>query len=141
MNRRIISAASRAGGSDDSPVQAIDLTPMLDVVFILLIFFIVTASFVKLPGPEVELTEALSAVARKPAMLVAIDQYDVIWMDKSPLTDNRVKFALARLQAENPRGSLVIQVDNRASIGRLALVSEMAGQLGIDDISVSTLNE
>ena len=141
MNRRIISAASRAGGSDDSPVQAIDLTPMLDVVFILLIFFIVTASFVKLPGPEVELTEALSAVAKKPAMLVAIDQHDVIWMDKSPLTDNRVKFALARLQAENPRGSLVIQVDNRASIGRLALVSEMAGQLGIDDISVSTLNE
>ena len=140
MSRRIISAATRTGSSDES-LQAIDLTPMLDVVFILLIFFIVTASFVKLPGPEVELTEALSAVARKPAMLVAIDQHDVIWMDKSPLTDNRVKFALARLQAENPRGSLVIQVDNRASIGRLALVSEMAGQLGIDDISVSTLNE
>jgi len=141
MNRRIISAASRAGDGDDSPVQAIDLTPMLDVVFILLIFFIVTASFVKLPGPEVERTEALSAVARKPAILVAIDQHDVIWMDKSALTDNRVKFALARLQAENPRGSLVIQVDNRASIGRLALVSDLAGQLGIRDISVSTLND
>lgn len=141
MNRRIISAASRAEGGDDSPVQAIDLTPMLDVVFILLIFFIVTASFVKLPGPEVERTEALSAVATKPAILVAIDQHDVIWMDKSPLTDSRVKFALARLQAENPRGSLVIQVDNRASIGRLALVSDLAGQLGISDISVSTLND
>lgn len=141
MNRRIISAASRAEGGEDSPVQAIDLTPMLDVVFILLIFFIVTASFVKLPGPEVERTEALSAVATKPAILVAIDQHDVIWMDKSALTDNRVKFALARLQAENPRGSLVIQVDNRASIGRLALVSDLAGQLGISDISVSTLND
>ena len=141
MNRRIISAASRAEGGEDSPVQAIDLTPMLDVVFILLIFFIVTASFVKLPGPEVERTEALSAVATKPAILVAIDQHDVIWMDKSALTDNRVKFALARLQAENPRGSLVIQVDNRASIGRLALVSGLAGQLGISDISVSTLND
>jgi biopolymer transport protein ExbD len=141
MNRRIISAASSAEGGDNSPVQAIDLTPMLDVVFILLIFFIVTASFVKLPGPEVDRTEALSAVATKPAILVAIDQHDVIWMDKSPLTDNRVKFALARLQAENPRGSLVIQVDNRASIGRLGLVSNMAKQLGIHDISVSTLND
>ncbi len=141
MNRRIISAASRAEGSDDSPVQTIDLTPMLDVVFILLIFFIVTASFVKLPGPEVDRTEALSAVARKPAILVAIDQHDVIWMDKSALTDNQVKFALARLQAENPRGGLVIQVDNRASIGRLALVSDLAGQLGISDISVSALND
>lgn len=140
MNRRIISAASSAEGGDNSPVQAIDLTPMLDVVFILLIFFIVTASFVKLPGPEVDRTEALSAVATKPAILVAIDQHDVIWMDKSPLADNRIKFALARLQAENPRGSLVIQVDNRASIGRLGLVSNLAKQLGIHDISVSTLN-
>ncbi|MDF1831417.1 MAG: biopolymer transporter ExbD [Porticoccaceae bacterium] len=140
MNRRIISAASSAEGGDNSPVQAIDLTPMLDVVFILLIFFIVTASFVKLPGPEVDRTEALSAVATKPAILVAIDQQDVIWMDKSPLADNRIKFALARLQAENPRGSLVIQVDNRASIGRLGLVSNLAKQLGIHDISVSTLN-
>jgi len=139
MKRRIISAAASA--EDDSSVQAVDLTPMLDVVFILLIFFIVTASFVKLPGPEVELTKALSAVARKPAMLVAIDQHDVIWMDKSPLADSRVKFALARLQAENPRGSLVIQVDNRASVGRLVLVSDLAGQLGISDISVSTLND
>ena len=140
MNRRIISAVSSAEGGDNSPVQAIDLTPMLDVVFILLIFFIVTASFVKLPGPEVDRTEALSAVATKPAILVAIDQHDVIWMDKSPLADNRIKFALARLQAENPRGSLVIQVDNRASIGRLGLVSNLAKQLGIHDISVSTLN-
>ncbi|MBQ0719724.1 MAG: biopolymer transporter ExbD [Gammaproteobacteria bacterium] len=114
---------------------------MLDVVFILLIFFIVTASFVKLPGPEVERVEALSAQARKPAMLVAIDHNDVIWMDKAPLADNRVKFALARLQAENPRGSLVIQVDKRASVGRLALVSDLAAQLGIGDISVSTLND
>ena len=141
MSRRIISETSRSAGSDDTPVQAIDLTPMLDVVFILLIFFIVTASFVKLPGPEVALVDALSAEAKKPAILVAIDQYDVIWMDKSPLADNRIKFALARLQAENPRGSLVIQVDKRASIGRLALVSDLAGQLGISDISVSTLND
>jgi len=141
MSRRIISAATRTGADDDPSVQAVDLTPMLDVVFILLIFFIVTASFVKLPGPDVELTQALSAEARKPAMLVAIDQHDVIWMDKSPLADHRVKFALARLQAENPRGSLVIQVDNRASIGRLALVSDAAGQLGISNISVSTLND
>jgi biopolymer transport protein ExbD len=137
MRRQLISQRS----SESTPTQAIDLTPMLDVVFILLIFFIVTASFVKLPGPEVERSEAMTAQARKPAMLVAIDQHDVIWMDKSPLADNWIKFELARLQAENPRGSLVIQVDNRASIGRLALVSDLAGQLGISDISVSTLHD
>ncbi len=137
MRRQLLNQQS----SESAPTQATDLTPMLDVVFILLIFFIVTASFVKLPGPEVERAEALTAQARKPAMLVAIDQHDVIWMDKSPLADNRIKIELARLQAENPRGSLVIQVDNRASIGRLALVSDLAGQLGISDISVSTLHD
>ena len=137
MRRQLLSQQS----SESTPTQAIDLTPMLDVVFILLIFFIVTASFVKLPGPEVERSEALTAQARKPAMLVAIDQHDVIWLDKSPLADKRVKFELARLQADNPRGSLVIQVDNRASVGRLALVSDLAGQLGISDISVSTLHD
>lgn len=137
MRRQLISQQS----SESTPTQAIDLTPMLDVVFILLIFFIVTASFVKLPGPEVERSEAMTAQARKPAMLVAIDQHDVIWMDKFPLADKRIKFELARLQAENPRGSLVIQVDNRASVGRLALVSDLAGQLGISDISVSTLHD
>ncbi|MBV1930399.1 MAG: biopolymer transporter ExbD [Porticoccaceae bacterium] len=137
MRRQLISQQS----SESTPTQAIDLTPMLDVVFILLIFFIVTASFVKLPGPEVERSEALTAQARKPAMLVAIDQHDVIWMDKSPLADNRIKIELARLLAETPRGSLVIQVDKRASVGRLALVSDLAGQLGISDISVSTLHD
>lgn len=141
MRRSLIRETGRRTEPKDTIVQAIDLTPMLDVVFILLIFFIVTASFVKLPGPEVARSEALTAQSRKPAMLVAIDQHDVIWMDKSPLPDNRVKFELARLQVENPRGSLVIQVDNAASVGRLALVSELAGQLGISDISVSTLNE
>ncbi|RLA47274.1 MAG: biopolymer transporter ExbD [Gammaproteobacteria bacterium] len=134
-------ALKRELNTDAALVQAIDLTPMLDVVFILLIFFIVTASFVKVPGPEVERSEALTAELRKPAILVAIDQHDVIWMDKAPLADNQVKLALSRLQAENPRGGLVVQVDNRASIGRLALVTDLATQLGISDISVSTLRD
>ncbi len=131
----------RQSRQDDTPGQTMDLTPMLDVVFILLIFFIVTASFVKVPGVGLELTEARTAYNTKPTLLVAIDQHDVIWMDKTPLNDKKIEPKLAYLQAQNPGGSLVIQVDKRASIGRLALVSNIASKLGISDIAVSTQHE
>ena len=131
----------RQSRQDEAPGQTIDLTPMLDVVFILLIFFIVTASFVKVPGVDLELTEARTAYNTKPTLLVAIDQHDVIWMDKTPLNDKKIEPKLAYLQAQNPGGSLVIQVDKRASIGRLALVSNIASKLGISDIAVSTQHE
>jgi len=125
----------------DTTVQIVDLTPMLDVVFILLIFFMVTASFVKLPGIEVERSVAATAELRKPALLVAIDRSGGIWIDKTLIDEHKLKFHLARLLAENPRGGLVVQVDNNARVAQLALVTEIAEQLGISDISVSTLHK
>lgn len=127
--------------SSETPVQAIDLTPMLDVVFILLIFFVVSTSFVKLPGVEVERSPALTAEPRMAAMLVAIDGDNAIWVDKAVRSPTQVKTELARLQADTPQGGLVIQVDRRAHIGQLALVADIAEQLGISNISVATLDE
>ena len=65
----------------EEQAQAIDLTPMLDVVFILLIFFIVTAAFIKAPGIDVDRTKTITAEASKPGILVAISQNDEIWID------------------------------------------------------------
>ena len=63
--------------------QAIDLTPMLDVVFIMLIFFIVTASFIKLPGVEVNKVDANKADAyKKVGILVAVTGTNEFWIDK-----------------------------------------------------------
>ena len=62
---------------------AIDLTPMLDVVFIMLIFFIVTASFVKEPGVEIQRTDATTAdKIRRATILVGLTANDEIWIDK-----------------------------------------------------------
>ena len=125
----------------EEQAQAIDLTPMLDVVFIMLIFFIVTASFIKSPGVEVEKTVTLTALKKKPAILVGIDARNQIWMDKNPVKDGLVKLQLLRLYTENPKGGLVIQVDAEAAVGKIAFVADLAREIGVTDISVSTLNE
>lgn len=125
----------------EEQAQAIDLTPMLDVVFIMLIFFIVTASFIKSPGVEVEKTVTSTALKKKPAILVGIDARNQIWMDKNPVKDGLVKLQLLRLYTENPKGGLVIQVDAEAAVGKIAFVADLAREIGVTDISVSTLNE
>jgi biopolymer transport protein ExbD len=125
----------------EEQAQAIDLTPMLDVVFIMLIFFIVTASFIKTPGVEVMRTEAISADAKKAAILVAINANNEIWIDKNKVEADQVKIQLIRLHTENPKGGLVIQADNASNLETLGLVSDIALEIGLTDIAVSTLTE
>lgn len=125
----------------EEQAQAIDLTPMLDVVFIMLIFFIVTASFIKVPGVEVMRTEAISAEKRKAAILVAINGNDEIWIDKNQVKPEEVKLQLIRLHTENPKGGLVIQADNNAHLETLGLVADAAIEIGLTDVAVSTLTE
>ncbi|MFA5631895.1 MAG: biopolymer transporter ExbD [Porticoccaceae bacterium] len=130
---------SRVRGEDQA--QAIDLTPMLDVVFIMLIFFIVTASFIKVPGMDVSRTVAYSADERKPGMLVAITGNNEIWIDKNQVEPDDVRIQLVRLYQENPKGGLVIQADNLSSVETLGLVADAARDIGIAEIAVSTLAE
>lgn len=117
--------------------QAIDLTPMLDVVFIMLIFFIVTSVFIKMPGIDIQRTETVSGVEKKPAMLVAISPDDQIWIDRNVIERESVRISLSRLLADNPGGNLVIQADNDAALELVALVTDVARDLGIADVSVS----
>jgi len=92
--------------------EGINLTPMLDVVFIMLIFFIVTASFVKEPGIEVHRPEAKTAVNKKNAnIIVAINANNEIWMDRKRIKPQGVRGQIERMHAENPEGSVIIQAD------------------------------
>lgn len=117
--------------------QAIDLTPMLDVVFIMLIFFIVTSVFIKMPGVDIQRTDASSGIEKTPAMLVAVNAEDQIWIDRNVVEREAVRLNLVRLLADNPGGSLVIQADNNAAIELVALITDAARDLGIVDVSVS----
>jgi|SRR5690554_909778 len=130
---------SRKNESEDEQAGAIDLTPMLDVVFIMLIFFIVTATFIKETGVEVNRPEATMAESKKDAsILIAITAGDEIWIDKNQVDPRGVRAQIERLLADNPRGSVVIQADAEANVKLLAEVADTARQLNVSNIAVST---
>ena len=125
----------------EEDVGAIDLTPMLDVVFIMLIFFIVTASFIKEAGIDVNRPDATTSLLKKNAnILVAISANNEIWIAKQQVDERDIKSHIERLYAENPKGALVIQADNDAQIEFVAKVVEAAREVTVLDVSVATNN-
>ena len=118
--------------------ENIDLTPMLDVVFIMLIFFIVTASFVKEAGIDVNRPEAATAVKKERAsILVAISDEGEIWINKRQVDVRAVQANIERLKAENPQGSVVIQADKKATTDTLIKVMDAARAAGVFDVSIA----
>lgn len=132
--RRNMSRFSRAEEESD-----INLTPMLDVVFIMLIFFIVTATFIKQAGIEVTRPEALTSEQRPAvSVLVAINANGEIWIDKKKVEPTAVRANIERIHAENPKGGLVVQADKAAKNEKLMIVLAAARGAGISDVAVAT---
>ena len=116
----------------------VDLTPMLDVVFIMLIFFIVTASFVKESGIDVNRPDAATAVIKpRGNILVAITPSGQIWIDKRVVDVRSIRANLERLHAENPQGAVVIQADTDSKNGLLVAVMDAAKLAKIENISIA----
>ena len=93
----------------------IDLTPLMDIVFIMLIFFIVTTSFIKEAGVDISRPSANTAERKERGnILVAITANDQIWIDKRRGDVRAVRANIERLKAENPEGSVVIQADKES---------------------------
>ena len=107
----------------------VDLTPMLDVVFIMLIFFIVTASFIKESGVEVNRPQANTAEQKNAAVLVAINADNSVWMDGRRVDIRSVRANIERLHAENPEGAVIIQADELASVKTFTEVLDQARQV------------
>ena len=105
----------------------INLTPMLDVVFIMLIFFIVTASFVKESGLDVNRPDAPTAVKKENAnILVAIGANNEIWINRRRIDPRAVRANIERMHAENPEGAVIIQADKKAFTETLVTVMDSA---------------
>jgi len=120
----------------------INLTPMLDVVFIMLIFFIVTASFVRESGLDVNRPDA-PMTQSKPEdsnILVLINANDEIWIDRRLIDPRAVRANIERMHAENPEGSVVIQANNSSTNKMLVEVMDAARQAGVYNISIADSN-
>jgi len=127
----------RAKQQEDEKVA--DLTPMLDVVFIMLIFFIVTATFIKETGVEINRPDTQTAEFKKyVSLLVGVGADSSIWIDKKKVDVRNVRPLIEQLHAENPKGGLVIQADSKAKVEKLLAVMEAARQVGIAQVAIAS---
>ncbi|MCH8501475.1 MULTISPECIES: ExbD/TolR family protein [Aliidiomarina] len=120
----------------------LDMTPMLDIVFIMLIFFIVTTSFVKEAGIDVNRPEAAQATQKPSAnIFIAIRENGEVWMDRRQVDVERVAANLERLLAEQPTDMVVIQADENARHGIVVKVMDQIKEAGIAQISIAAEND
>ncbi len=125
-------------GQDDEGDE-INLTPMLDVVFIMLIFFIVTASFIKEAGIDVNRPDA-PVTETKPEdanILVIITSTDEVWIDRRMIDPRAVRANIERLHAENPQGTVVIQANKKSTNKMLVWVMDATRSAGVYNISIA----
>lgn len=116
----------------------INITPMLDVVFIMLIFFIVTASFTREMGVVIDKPVAGEAIALGTGtILIGIRPNDEIWMAKRQIELHDVRQMVERARAENPEGSVVIVADQGSRIGAVTKVMDQVRLAGVEGIALS----
>jgi biopolymer transport protein ExbD len=122
----------------ESDEQQIDLTPMLDVVFIMLIFFIVTTSFVKETGIDINRPSAATAQKKsKGNILIAITQSGEIWLDKRRIDIRAVRANIQRMKAKFPQSAVIIQSDSESKTGTLVRVMDQIRLAGVQNISIA----
>ena len=132
MRRNAISTAVQEEESE------INITPMLDVVFIMLIFFIVTANFIKEPGLEINRPDSDTAETQEnAAILIAVGPTGEVWMDGRRIDVRQVKANVVKLLADNPQGS-VIQADEKAVADTIIKVMDGAREAGVSAISLAS---
>jgi biopolymer transport protein ExbD len=124
---------------EESEETGIDLAPMLDFVLNLLIFFIITTSFVKEAGIVVNKEEALTAESQESGnILIAIRPNGDIWMDKRRVDIREVRPAIERLHVERPEDTVVIIADKEAQTGMLTQVMDQVKLGGVSEVSIAT---
>lgn len=128
--------ARRAAETDD---KVADLTPMLDVVFIMLIFFIVTATFIKATGIQVDRPDTQTAERKEAvSLLVAVSADSKIWIAKKQVDIQNVAPMMQKLHAENPKGGLVIEADKDSQVDKVLAVMDAARRIGITKIAIAS---
>jgi biopolymer transport protein ExbD len=135
--------ARKAREVASSAEDDVNLTPMLDVVFILLIFFIVTAQFIREPGVEIDRIEVNNKERQNPlGILIAIDGNSDIYMNKQVVPLSEVGFRIRELREDNPKGRLVVQADAEAQAGVLIDLMEVVNEIdNLGRVPLSVVNE
>ena len=116
----------------------LNLTPLIDMVFILLIFFMVTASFVKESGIDVERPVAQTAESRSPSVIVSIDAQNTIWLDNKTIDVRSVQAWMTNFMQKSPEGTVIIAADVMARSGIVIQTLDACREAGVKNVSVAT---
>ena len=120
----------------------LDITPMLDIVFIMLIFFIVTTSFVKESGMAVNIPQASTATDQENVnIFIAITANGEIWIDRRPVDPRSVRAIVARMHSDKPQGSVIIQSDEESTARTLVSVMNQVRLAGVERIAIAADGE
>lgn len=127
---------------EDSNVGEINLTPLIDTVFILLIFFVVTSSFVKESGIEVNRPTASTAERQERGnIIISVTRNGDIWIDRRKVDLSALRANVERLHAENPEGSVIIASDRESRTGVLVQALDQARLAGVSNVSIAAYSE
>lgn len=119
----------------------INMTPLIDMVFILLIFFLVTSSFTKEAGIEVSRPTAVSGERQETAsIVVAVNKNGDIWLDNQQVDIRSVRAIIESLHAQNPEGTVIIMSDRDARMGIAVQVLDQVRLAGVTNVAIATTN-
>jgi biopolymer transport protein ExbD len=126
----------------ESAAESVNMTPLIDMVFILLIFFLVTASFTKESGIDVDRPTASTAIREEQgSMIIGINKNGEIWMENQQIELRAVRAHVEHNHAQNPEGTVIILADENARTGTTVEVLDQVRLAGVTNVSIAASNE
>lgn len=126
----------------EAAAENVNLTPLIDMVFILLIFFLVTASFTKESGIDVDRPTAQTAVREEQgSMIIGVSKEGEIWIDNQNIELRAVRAHVEHLHAQNPEGTVIILADEDSRTGITVEVLDQVRLAGVANVSIAASNE
>jgi len=122
----------------DDLSNEVDLTPLIDMVFILLIFFIISSSFIKDAGIVVERPSAATGESQNAQVVIAIDADNILWMEGASIDIRSLSARVGQLLTERQDLGIIVAADVRTNAGLLVRVLDLCRQAGVTNVSVAT---
>lgn len=128
--------------NNDNVASNVNLTPLIDMVFILLIFFLVTASFTKESGIEVDRPSAKTASRQEQGtLIIGVNEIGEVWIEGKKVKLRSVRAHVERLTAQNPEGTVIIMADKNSNTGTTIDVLDQVRLAGVSNVSIAAKQE
>lgn len=119
----------------------VDMTPLIDMVFILLIFFIISSSFIKDAGIVVERPSAATGQSQNAQVVIAIDSDNILWMEGSSIDIRSLSARVGQLLTQQQDLGIIVAADVNTNAGILVRVLDLCREVGVANVSVATKEE